>query len=208
MTAARAIAGSPTEAAGNLHKRESAKRFGSAHTADCGVVGPTSHRLVCGDARDLSFIPDESIQLIVTSPPYWTLKQYCPHPAQMGHIDDYQSFLGELCKVWHHCYRVLVPGARLICVVGDVCLSRRAHGRHLVVPLHADITVACRDIGFDNLNPIIWLKFPTRPLRLTGRASFWGSRTSPTSLSKMTWNTSLCSVSPATIAIPLRDSGN
>lgn len=111
-----------------------------------------------GDARDLSWIPDASVHLVVTSPPYWNLKEYRDGAGQMGHIDDYAQFLGELDRVWRHAYRVLVPGGRLVCVVGDVCLARKEHGRHLVVPLHADIVVRCREAGFDNLNPILWYK--------------------------------------------------
>jgi len=125
----------------------------------------TRHRLIQGDARDLSFLPDASIHLVVTSPPYWTLKRYNEHPDQLGHVKDYEEFLGELEKV---CFRVLVPGGRLVCVVGDVCLSRRAFGRHVVVPLHADIAVMCRKIGFDNLNPIIWHKIANASLRKSG----------------------------------------
>lgn len=120
---------------------------------------PTCHRLRLGDARKLSFIESESIHLIVTSPPYWTLKKYRDHADQMGDIEDYEAFLLELDQVWEHCYRVLVPGGRLCCVVGDVCLSRRKNdGRHTVVPLHASIQEHCRKIGYDNLAPIIWSK--------------------------------------------------
>ncbi len=60
----------------------------------------TIHRLVQGDARDLSFIKDEGVHLIVTSPPYWTLKRYNEHPSQLGHVKDYEEFVGELAKVW------------------------------------------------------------------------------------------------------------
>ncbi len=120
---------------------------------------PTTHNLFQTDARKLSFISDESVHLVVTSPPYWTLKKYRVHENQLGNIEDYEQFLRELDKVWKHCYRVLVPGGRLVCVVGDVCLSRRKNkGRHTVVPLHASIQDHCRKIGYDNLSPIIWYK--------------------------------------------------
>jgi modification methylase len=92
----------------------------------------------------------------------------------MGHIENYEIFIEELNKVWRHCYRVLVPGGRLVCVVGDVCLSRREHGRHLVMPLHADITVACRKVGFDNLNPIIWLKISNAMFEANTCSKFLG----------------------------------
>ena len=120
---------------------------------------PTKHQLHRGDARNLEFIPDKSVHLIVTSPPYWTLKKYRDSDGQLGDIADYAAFQEELLKVWEHVYRVLVPGGRLICVVGDVCLSRRKNkGRHTVVPLHATIQEQCREIGFDNVAPIIWHK--------------------------------------------------
>ncbi len=120
---------------------------------------PTAHNLFQADSRELSFIPDQSVHLVVTSPPYWILKRYQDHPDQLGDIKDYEVFLQELDQVWQHCYRVLVPGGRVVCVVGDVCLSRRKNnGRHTVVPLHASIQEHCRVIGYDNLAPIIWYK--------------------------------------------------
>jgi site-specific DNA-methyltransferase (adenine-specific) len=144
----------------------------------------TVHRLILGDARNLSFIPDESIHLVVTSPPYWILKKYREHPGQLGHIDDYEEFVAELSKVWQHCYRILVPGGRLVCVVGDVCLSRRKFGRHVVVPLHADIAVSCRKIGFDNLNPIIWYKISKATYEVDNGARFFGKPYEPNSIIK------------------------
>jgi hypothetical protein len=100
----------------------------------------TVHRLHLGDSRDLSFIPDSSVHLVVTSPPYWTLKEYAKgNRLQLGDIEDYEKFLKELDKVWLECARVLVPGGRICCVVGDVCIPRKRGGRHYVLPLHADI---------------------------------------------------------------------
>ena len=120
---------------------------------------PTHHDLYQCDARDIAELPAQSVHLVLTSPPYWTLKEYRVSDGQMGHIEDYDQFLAELDRVWSHCFRLLVPGGRLICVVGDVCLSRRSNGgRHTVVPLHASIQEHCRVIGFDNLSPVIWNK--------------------------------------------------
>lgn len=120
---------------------------------------PTLHRSVHGDARELTGIEHNSVQLVLTSPPYWTLKEYRDSEGQMGHFEEYDYFLNELDRVWQRCFNVLVPGGRLICVVGDVCLSRKKNnGRHTVVPLHASIQEHCRQIGFDNLSPIIWNK--------------------------------------------------
>ncbi len=144
----------------------------------------TRHLIAVGDARDLSFLPDQSIHLVVTSPPYWNLKRYNDVPGQMGHIDDYETFLAELRKVWESCFRVLVPGGRLICVVGDVCLSRREFGRHVVMPLHADIAVMCRKIGFDNLNPIIWYKISNANYEIQNGSKFLGKPYEPNAIIK------------------------
>jgi DNA modification methylase len=144
----------------------------------------TSHRLINGDARDLSFLGDNSVHLVVTSPPYWNLKRYNENPDQLGHIQDYEAFLGELEKVWRHVFRILVPGGRLVCVVGDVCVARRAFGRHLVFPLHADISVICRRIGFDNLNPIIWHKIANASYEVANGSKFLGKPYEPNAIIK------------------------
>lgn len=147
---------------------------------------PTKHRLYLADARDLSFIPDESIHLVITSPPYWTLKKYRDHERQLGDIEDYDAFLNELDKVWKHCFRALVPGGRLVCVVGDVCLSRRRNnGRHTVVPLHASIQERCRKIGYDNLSPIIWYKIANAAFEASGNGGgFLGKPYEPNAVVK------------------------
>ncbi len=145
---------------------------------------PTIHRLINGDARDLSFLKDESVHLVVTSPPYWNLKQYNENPDQLGHIQDYEVFLAELEKVWRHVFRILVPGGRLVCVVGDVCVARRDFGRHLVFPLHADICVICRRIGFDNLNPIVWHKIANASYEVSNGSKFFGKPYEPNAIIK------------------------
>jgi len=120
---------------------------------------PTVHRSILGDARHMDGLAPNWLLLVLTSPPYWTLKKYRDSEGQLGHLEDYEQFLEELDEVWRQCYEALVPGGRLICVVGDVCLSRRKNnGRHTVVPLHASIQEHCRRIGYDNLSPIIWSK--------------------------------------------------
>ena len=122
------------------------------------VEVPTRHRLLLGDGR-LAELPAESVHLVVTSPPYWILKEYRRTDGQLGWVEAYEEFLSQLDQVWHMCHTALVPGGRLVCVVGDVCLARkRNRGKHTVVPLHASIQEHCREIGFDNLAPIIWNK--------------------------------------------------
>ena len=150
----------------------------------CDPMQPTIHRLINGDARDLSFIDDESVHLVVTSPPYWNLKRYNENPDQLGHIQDYETFLGELEKVWKHVFRILVPGGRMVCVVGDVCVARRDFGRHLVFPLHADICVICRRIGFDNLNPIVWHKISNASYEVPNGSKFLGKPYEPNAIIK------------------------
>jgi tRNA1(Val) A37 N6-methylase TrmN6 len=83
---------------------------------------PTHHRLLHTDARKIeSFLPPDTVHLVITSPPYWTLKEYRRENGQLGYISDYEEFLAELDKVWNGCFKALVPGGRLVCVVGDVC---------------------------------------------------------------------------------------
>lgn len=140
----------------------------------------TSHGIAQGDARDLSHIPDGSVDLVVTSPPYWTLKEYNRSAGQLGDIEDYEAFLDELDKVWRECARVLVPGGRICCVVGDVCVPRRRHGRHFVMPLHADIQVRSRDLGLDVLTPILWHKIANGVTEAKGNgAGFYGKPYQP-----------------------------
>lgn len=146
----------------------------------------THHRLLLGDARDLSSIVSNSVHLVVTSPPYWTLKEYRDTDGQLGHLSDYDEFLGEIDKVWREAFRVLVPGGRLVCVVGDVCLSRRRnHGRHTVVPLHSSISEHCRQIGFDGLSPIIWHKIANAVFEAEGNGGgFLGKPYEPNAVIK------------------------
>lgn len=144
--------------------------------------------LVHGDARNLSTVDDASVHLVLTSPPYWTLKEYNA-PAnvkgQLGHVADYADFLAQLDRVWAECYRVLVPGSRLVVVVGDVLLSRKKHGRHRLVPLHADIQIACQRVGFDCLAPIIWHKIGSAAHEVNnGKASMLGKPYEPNAIIK------------------------
>jgi len=147
---------------------------------------PTSHNLHTRDARALDVLEPESVHLVVTSPPYWTLKEYRRSDGQLGYVADYKKFVGELDKVWQHCFNALVPGGRLIIVVGDVCLSRRKNeGRHTVVPLHASIQEHCRDIGFDNLAPIIWHKIANAKFEVeNGSGGFLGKPYEPNAVIK------------------------
>jgi DNA modification methylase len=145
---------------------------------------PTQHLLYLADCRLMSAIPDNYVHLIVTSPPYWTLKQYPTNDAQLGSVSDYEVFLKELDRVWNECHRVLVKGGRLIVVVGDVCLSRKKHGAHMVVPLHAAIQEHCRNIGFHNLAPMIWHKIANAKFEVENGTAFLGKPYEPNAVIK------------------------
>jgi len=147
----------------------------------------TRHRIYLGDARSMTELGSEPIiHLVVTSPPYWNLKEY-PHqnPSQLGNLADYGGFLAQLQSVWRRCLELLVPGGRLCVVVGDVCLSRRKAGRHSVVPLHADISRQCVKLGLDYLSPILWYKIANAATEVQGNgAGFLGKPCEPNSVIK------------------------
>ena len=144
----------------------------------------THHSLIVGDARNLKDVENNSVHLILTSPPYWSLKKYVSRDNQLGHISSYEEFLFEVNKVWINCHRVLVPGGRLIIVVGDVCLSRKKNQRHVVFPLHASIQEQCRKIGFDNLAPIIWHKIANANYEVSNGGGFLGKPYEPNAIVK------------------------
>lgn len=164
---------------------EALKIFRAANERFREVIWPvpyneTTHRLDVADARDLRGIENGSVHLIVTSPPYWTLKQYEGSDGQLGDLEDYEGFLDELDHVWRECERVLVPGGRVACVVGDVCIPRKRAGRHHVMPLHADIQVRSRSLGLDVLTPILWHKIANGVTEVEGNgAGFYGKPYQP-----------------------------
>jgi site-specific DNA-methyltransferase (adenine-specific) len=155
---------------------------------DCKSLPATCHRVYLGDAREMTELGRlPFVHLVVTSPPYWTLKKY-PSPSergQLGSISEYQKFQLELGKVWQRCFELLFPGGRMCIVVGDVCLSRRAAGRHSVIPLHADITTNARACGFDYLSPIYWHKIANATTEVQGNGSrFLGKPYEPNGIIK------------------------
>lgn len=146
--------------------------------------GITQHVVREGDARDLSFIPTESTHLVCTSPPYAALIKYPDHTGQLGNIASYEAFLDQMDMVWAECLRILVPGGRVACVVGDVCISRRAAGRHYVLPLSSDFQVRARRLGFDCLTPIRWMKVANIKLEASRSARYLGKPNLPNGIVK------------------------
>ena len=146
----------------------------------------TMHTLRCGDARSLEDlgIKDESVHLVVTSPPYFDLKKYPDHESQLGGLHGYEIFLKELDRVWANCHRALVKGGRLVIIVGDVCRSRRKFGEHQVVPLHASIAHHCYELGFNNLATMVWHKISNAAFEVENGTSFLGKPYEPNAVIK------------------------
>ena len=142
-----------------------------------------SHAVHVGDARALP-LADESVHLIVTSPPYFDLIEYPCTPGQLGNMDSYGRFLEQLEQAWAECHRVLVPGGRVCCVVGDVLVSRRRGGRHYSIPLVAHTQVSALQVGFDNLTPIRWLKITNAATETSDSARFLGTPNQPNGIVK------------------------
>lgn len=145
---------------------------------------PTRHLSCEADSRTFVGVADESVHLVLTSPPYWTLKEYPPRQGQLGEVADYEEFNRQLALVWKEAHRVLIPGGRLVIVVGDVNLARRQFGRHVVMPLHASIQEQCRKLGLDNLAPIIWQKIANASYEAGGGSTFLGKPYEPNAVIK------------------------
>lgn len=156
----------------------------TAASSVAGRSGITRHVIREGDARDLSFLADRSVHLVCTSPPYGALKEYPSHPKQLGNIRSYDVFLQQLDTVLAECLRVLVPGGRIVCVVGDICISRREGGRHHVLPLSADLQVQARKMGLDCLTPIRWQKVSNIRLEASRSSRFLGKPNLPNGVVK------------------------
>jgi site-specific DNA-methyltransferase (adenine-specific) len=133
----------------------------------------TIHSVRCADARSLDHVPSGTVHLIVTSPPYFNIKPYDSDAGgkQLARIEAYEEFLDELTKCMSEWNRVLVPGGRACCVVGDVLVPRKKDGRHRILPLPADIMVRAREVGLDTLTPILWFKIGNRTNEAGGGSS-------------------------------------
>ena len=118
------------------------------------------HRVVLGDSRSMDQVDDEAAQLVVTSPPYWQLKDY-GHDEQVGFSDTYEDYVNHLNLVWAECHRVLSPGCRLCVNIGDQFARATYYGRYKVIPIRTEIIRFCETIGFDYMGAIIWQKVTT-----------------------------------------------
>ncbi len=129
-------------------------------------------RIIIGDSRKMIEVENNSIDLIVTSPPYWHIKDYGVE-GQIGYGQSLHEYFKDLYRVWKECYRILKPGRRLCINIGDQFARSVIYGRYKVIPLHAELIAQCEDIGFDFMGSIIWQKKTT--MNTTGGANVMGS---------------------------------
>ncbi len=132
----------------------------------------TVHKIVNGDSRNMTELKDNSVQLVITSPPYWQLKDYGTE-NQIGYNDNYEDYINNLNLVWKESFRVLDNGCRLCINIGDQFARAVYYGRYKVIPIRTEIIKFCEAIGFDYMGAIIWQKNTTT--NTTGGASLMGS---------------------------------
>lgn len=132
----------------------------------------TEHRIIFGDSRSLNEIRDKSVQLIITSPPYWQLKDYGTED-QIGFNDSYEEYINNLNLVWQECYRVLSDGCRMCINIGDQFARSVYYGRYKVIPIRTEIIRFCESLGMDYMGAIIWQK--TTTMNTSGGGAIMGS---------------------------------
>ena len=132
----------------------------------------THHKIIIGDSRRMGELPDESVHLIITSPPYWQLKDY-GNGSQIGFDDSYEDYINNLNLVWNECHRVLHKGCRLCVNIGDQFARSVYYGRYKVIPIRTEIIKFCETKGFDYMGAVIWQKVTT--CNTTGGATIMGS---------------------------------
>ncbi len=132
----------------------------------------TIHKIINGDSRQMNLIPDKSVHLVITSPPYWQLKDYGTE-KQIGFHESYESYINNLNLVWQECHRVLHTGCRLCINIGDQFARSVYYGRYKVIPIRTEIIKFCETIGFDYMGAVIWQKVTT--CNTTGGATIMGS---------------------------------
>ncbi|MFQ6088167.1 MAG: DNA methyltransferase [Candidatus Methanofastidiosia archaeon] len=129
-------------------------------------------KIIIGDSRSMKEVEKEGIDLIVTSPPYWHIKDY-GIPGQIGYGESLHEYLRDLYYTWNECFRVLRKGRRLCINIGDQFARSIIYGRYKVIPIHAEFIAQCEKIGFDFMGSIIWQKKTT--MNTTGGANVMGS---------------------------------
>ena len=132
----------------------------------------TNHKIIRGDSRQMNELSDNSVNLVITSPPYWQLKDYGTDD-QIGYNDSYENYINNLNLVWQECYRVLQNGCRLCVNIGDQFARSVYYGRYKIIPIRTEIIKFCETIGFDYMGAVIWQKSTT--MNTSGGATIMGS---------------------------------
>ena len=132
----------------------------------------TEHKIVFGDSRFIKQVNDKTVQLIITSPPYWQLKDYGAD-NQIGFNDSYEDYINNLNLVWNECNRVLSDGCRMCINIGDQFARSVYYGRYKVIPIRTEIIRCCESLGMDYMGAIIWQKATT--MNTTGGGAVMGS---------------------------------
>ncbi len=132
----------------------------------------TNHKIIIGDSRNMAELKDNSVHLVITSPPYWQLKDYGASD-QIGFNDSYEDYINNLNLVWKECFRVLNDGCRLCINIGDQFARSVYYGRYKIIPIRTEIIKFCETVGYDYMGAIIWQKATT--MNTTGGATIMGS---------------------------------
>lgn len=132
----------------------------------------TDHKIFFGDSRAMNAIDDKSVQLIITSPPYWQLKDY-GDKNQIGFNDSYEDYINNLNLVWQECYRVLQDGCRMCINIGDQFARSVYYGRYKVIPIRTEIIRFCEHLSMDYMGAVIWQK--TTTMNTSGGGAVMGS---------------------------------
>ena len=132
----------------------------------------TNHKIIIGDAQNMTELTDESVHLVITSPPYWQIKDYGSN-KQIGFNQTYEEYINSLNNVWRECFRILQPGCRMVINIGDQFTRTITYGRYKIIPIREEIIRFAESIGFDYMGAIIWQKKTT--MNTTGGASVMGS---------------------------------
>lgn len=132
----------------------------------------TTHTCILGDSRTMDDVADSSVHLVVTSPPYWQLKDYGA-AEQIGYNHSYEEYINHLNLVWSECCRALHPGCRMVINIGDQFARAAYYGRYKVIPIRTEIIKYCESIGMDYMGAIIWQKKTT--MNTSGGATVMGS---------------------------------
>jgi site-specific DNA-methyltransferase (adenine-specific) len=115
-------------------------------------------RVINRDCRHMREVEDQTVQLVLTSPPYWNLVDFDAGPADLSAIREQAEFFAELGLVWRECYRVLRPGGKLVVEFEDIANGSRVYGHPREICLVGDMVASVEAAGLELFTRLIWLK--------------------------------------------------